>query len=83
MGLGQGHTLEEGTVPLKTAEIPGGTSTLQFEQVHQCLYAGTLGAPPPRGEGPHDNLNHTLQNHQTSHQRMSVLQPDGSGVSRC
>ena len=24
MGLGQGHTLEEGTIPLKTAEIPGG-----------------------------------------------------------
>ena len=59
MGLGRGHTLEEGTVPHKTAEIPGGTSTLQFEQVHQCLYAGTLGAPAPRGEGPHDNLNHT------------------------
>lgn len=47
MGLGQGHTLEEGTVPLKTAEVPGGTSPLQFEQVHQCLCAGTLGLPPP------------------------------------
>lgn len=62
MGLGQGHTLEEGTVPLKTAEIAGGTSTLQFEQDHQCLCRSCGGEATHRSRagGPlHDNLNHS------------------------
>ena len=39
-----------GTVPLKTAEIPGGTSTLQFAQDHQCL-CRSCGGAAHRGGG--------------------------------
>lgn len=83
MGLGQGHTLEEGTVPLKTAEIPGGTSSLQFEQDHQCLCRSCGGGGSIHRQvwgGLHDNLNHTRGVHAL--EASDEPPNDRSGVNR-